>query len=176
MLSIISIHALLAESDQISRSGVKGSTISIHALLAESDRDLAEWIAFFPISIHALLAESDILPQHSADYNYHFYPRSPCGERRGRFFFILSPKSISIHALLAESDGCLKLLATLIPISIHALLAESDALDISFKREARISIHALLAESDPAGIADSAIQGDFYPRSPCGERQKCLCS
>ena len=32
-----------------------------------------------------------------------FYPRSPCGERRGGVFFG-TPGHISIHALLAESD------------------------------------------------------------------------
>ena len=35
----------------------------------------------------------------------------------------------------------------------------------------KISIHALLAESDP-GKVSSVLPGlDFYPRSPCGERQ-----
>ena len=35
-----------------------------------------------------------------------------------------------------------------------------------------ISIHALLAESDGCRIEhDAAVAYDFYPRSPCGERQ-----
>ena len=34
--------------------------ISIHALLAESDATLHNILELFPISIHALLAESDI--------------------------------------------------------------------------------------------------------------------
>ena len=34
-----------------------------------------------------------------------------------------------------------------------------------------ISIHALLAESDRAQILEVSNQYDFYPRSPCGERQ-----
>ena len=80
--------------------------ISIHALLAESDRpeihqSQAVSHHFYPrspcgerlggnvrkvnrdsISIHALLAESD---HHRLEYRnlgQHFYPRSPCGERR----------------------------------------------------------------------------------------------
>ena len=79
--------------------------ISIHALLAESD-DCNTHIEnlLIIISIHALLAESD---HHLSDYLYldrHFYPRSPCGERhgpmrKGQVYYI-----ISIHALLAESD------------------------------------------------------------------------
>ena len=37
-------------------------------------------------------------------------------------------------------------------------------------RLAVISIHALLAESDLFQAIDLFFQGDFYPRSPCGER------
>ena len=102
----ISIHALLAESDQIApasptREGRFLSTlslrratdtavrsaqnfqISIHALLAESDYigKRNEEIKQF-ISIHALLAESD-RHLHACLHHYgrDFYPRSPCGER-----------------------------------------------------------------------------------------------
>ena len=35
----------------------------------------------------------------------HFYPRSPCGERRDVIAVMTEAQSISIHALLAESDG-----------------------------------------------------------------------
>ena len=35
-----------------------------------------------------------------------------------------------------------------------------------------ISIHALLAESDLTSVVNSTGTTDFYPRSPCGERQK----
>ena len=37
--------------------------------------------------------------------------------------------------------------------------------------QVRISIHALLAESDCQGQAGFAGYRNFYPRSPCGERQ-----
>ena len=125
--------------------------ISIHALLAESD-GMTEFIgALFDISIHALLAESDSLYMDSVppasrflstlslrratrgacrarpQSRPHFYPRSPCGERPCRKrrqwfhhgnFYPRSPCGerhqgqkvqdqeghISIHALLAESD------------------------------------------------------------------------
>ena len=56
------------------------------------------------ISIHALLAESDgfaLLVNGGARY---FYPRSPCGERRGCGQYCIHVREISIHALLAESD------------------------------------------------------------------------
>ena len=60
---VISIHALLAESDVKQRNiPVLTSRISIHALLAESD--LTDDVSFGGkiISIHALLAESDVAP------------------------------------------------------------------------------------------------------------------
>ena len=80
---IISIHALLAESDVRARAAEGQRPISIHALLAESDaRKHRTRGAVYKISIHALLAESDYLSNNSRT--------------------ILRP--ISIHALLAESD------------------------------------------------------------------------
>ena len=57
---LISIHALLAESDRRLWEHSEPTTlISIHALLAESDKCSNLNIALFSISIHALLAESD---------------------------------------------------------------------------------------------------------------------
>ena len=105
--ALISIHALLAESDSLAVTTVEGgSDISIHALLAESDSQKhINRRSDHIISIHALLAESD--PQ--AIY--------PC-ETPPKFLSTLSlrratnsgtqadpAKSISIHALLAESDA-----------------------------------------------------------------------
>ena len=101
------------------------------------------------ISIHALLAESDHADGQQRGQQQHFYPRSPCGERRrgergfdggGEFLSTLSLRRatnstafvkvnfpISIHALLAESDRFFSIYVGLVfPISIHALLAESD--------------------------------------------------
>ena len=37
-----------------------------------------------------------------------------------------------------------------------------------------ISIHALLAESDVEEVSGDTWTRDFYPRSPCGERQDSL--
>ena len=58
----ISIHALLAESDQSLETGCGVSLISIHALLAESDLCKRYCRCIKSISIHALLAESDLIP------------------------------------------------------------------------------------------------------------------
>ena len=149
-------------------------------------------------------------------FHQHFYPRSPCGERRNekglaplvRYFYPRSPCGerptdacigsnpdfISIHALLAESDlqdsGRPSCIATFLStLSLRrATMSGTD-----FYRSAIISIHALLAESDwgprwtkcrhPRFLSTLSLRratsrchdyrphlGNFYPRSPCGER------
>ena len=78
--------------------------ISIHALLAESDyRDCVRGL-IWRISIHALLAESDAAVLGTVPDVAHFYPRSPCGERLTLIWDVIAVMTISIHALLAESD------------------------------------------------------------------------
>ena len=42
----------------------------------------------------------------------------------------------------------------------------------SYNAYLEISIHALLAESDSMRIDTGNSFGDFYPRSPCGERPR----
>ena len=146
---VISIHALLAESDDNVCPMFMFVTISIHALLAESDarRDSRQQPA--GISIHALLAESDYQRLSSDFRGGYFYPRSPCGERLSMETFYQVVSSISIHALLAESDGP----------------------ELGQLFGALISIHALLAESDPKSFRGRRCPANFYPRSPCGERR-----
>ena len=147
---IISIHALLAESDQeyiirnvealifLSTLSLRRATSGISAILTNLDdfyprspcgeRPLVTTHAdlYVCISIHALLAESDIHPPKVDT-------RTP----------------ISIHALLAESDRiAAQTVPAQTPISIHALLAESDFLLFRYRTTQKISIHALLAESD----------------------------
>ena len=101
--------------------------ISIHALLAESDQPATKQaqnlLNFYPrspcgerpginpdqsgktdISIHALLAESDGFYAGLLLANADFYPRSPCGERPAEGERVSYTYAISIHALLAESD------------------------------------------------------------------------
>ena len=193
---MISIHALLAESDfptvsslpraasflstlSLRRAtydlhGLKmGYCISIHALLAESDLKFTRLFYDLFISIHALLAESDVLEED----------------------FPVDSVTISIHALLAESDQAGIADVTQRLISIHALLAESDVGDTPPCCGCMISIHALLAESDcwcwePGTVTARFLSTlslrratrqcrvlifgdlDFYPRSPCGERRR----
>ena len=57
------------------------------------------------ISIHALLTESDIFLVAPGYKSFHFYPRSPYGERRANNRMAQQKQHISIHALLTESDN-----------------------------------------------------------------------
>ena len=105
-LNVISIHALLAESDLGRQSRRQDrSPISIHALLAESDqlygRVLEPALEF--LSTLSLRRATFRTPRRSK-WGTHFYPRSPCGERRLLQNGFLDVAAISIHALLAESD------------------------------------------------------------------------
>ena len=171
--NVISIHALLAESDFEKPENVITTKISIHALLAESDVTVLGIQHRVGISIHALLAESDDTWMRGSRITYvisihallaesdhpvtvfirvikNFYPRSPCGERPFEKFEGVIAIKISIHALLAESDT-------------HTNKTNGGT--------HHISIHALLAESDPIKAYNIIKEKDFYPRSPCGERQ-----
>ena len=101
---LISIHALLAESDDKRCKLGRDNRISIHALLAESDPSKTRRLTNLMISIHALLAESDARNTRDCVTLPNFYPRSPCGERHDYKGIQHPPVCISIHALLAESD------------------------------------------------------------------------
>ena len=82
LLSAISIHALLAESDLIE---VELSLIHLLFLSTLSLRRATICrglgLEVEPISIHALLAESDSGLSEAREHMPYFYPRSPCGER-----------------------------------------------------------------------------------------------
>ena len=169
--------------------------ISIHALLAESDRHCADTLWFRRhISIHALLAESDQAVPAATPRAGHFYPRSPCGERRHwqtgqsrtrQFLSTLSLRRatvgdtppccgcmISIHALLAESDLTFTFTLILLSvISIHALLAESDFKANVHRAKSRLFLSTLsLRRATILCVLPVVQHTDFYPRSPCGER------
>ena len=168
----ISIHALLAESDEQAPYIVWETQISIHALLAESDGAIGqlqcilgnfyprspcgERLPIVPIELTTLVFLSTLSLRRATGSNQtiisktnNFYPRSPCGER------------LSERVPLAESTA----------ISIHALLAESDRAASFQHRSHQISIHALLAESDRSHRRNDRGPIHFYPRSPCGERR-----
>ena len=172
--TVISIHALLAESDFMFSvvfylENIFLSTLSLRRATTcgggwneqpryfyprspcgERRQAQSLKVAALSISIHALLAESD---RHLLEYPYlgqHFYPRSPCGERLWGNVRQVDRVSISIHALLAESDHSR---------TVH-LAADAIFLSTLSLRRATGSVR---------GISSKTVY--FYPRSPCGERR-----
>ena len=171
--SVISIHALLAESDGILVfCGPQGSgnfyprspcgerpeiflDLTYHQnFYPRSPCGERPWargsrVTYVEISIHALLAESDHTKRHITALPFqflstlslrratwkkslpmfstrHFYPRSPCGERRHFISAVVSYNIFLSTLSLRRATGCLMALNRLLRISIHALLAESD--------------------------------------------------
>ena len=100
------------------------------------------------ISIHALLAESDRRPGQTAKANKDFYPRSPCGERRpGATSPTRSPRFLSTLSLRRATN------------------VEHRKNQIS-----QFLSTLSLRRATPASSIIKTLSGDFYPRSPCGER------
>ena len=99
--------------------------------------------------------------------------------RRATFVAIAAAHfyGISIHALLAESDGGSGPGGAALEISIHALLAESDGRRGLPVRIGRLFLSTLsLRRATVPGEFSGRPQENFYPRSPCGERQAIFVS
>ena len=103
---------------------------------------------------------------------FHFYPRSPCGERRLCWcsgcrppchFYPRSPcGERHCHAAGGGKD-----------YDFYPRSPCGERLNAPIRKfcKSRISIHALLAESDAAMGKPTFEIAYFYPRSPCGERR-----
>ena len=167
-LSTLSLRRATSSIKEVSKYVV----ISIHALLAESDAQTAKNTSiaghFYPRSP---CGERLVGAISQLQCIHDFYPRSPCGERPivnnivfvpGQFLSTLSlRRATSAHPETRQHDA----------ISIHALLAESDLTSVVSSAgtmdfyprspcgerlklfperfcDPLISIHALLAESD----------------------------
>ena len=147
--SIISIHALLAESDGTASPGPPDRTISIHALLAESDDHCTHlfncFTNFYPRSP---CGERHVSTKGSYHTMANFYPRSPCGERLCRPAFAPAAHNFYPRSPCGERPT---------PSSLYSF---SDVFlsTLSLRR----------ATSLIDGRRDNDI--NFYPRSPCGER------
>ena len=122
--------------------------VSIHALLAECD-DLADINTFLErVSIHALLAECDVLHPPLLSDARSFNPRTPCGVRRQP-----PDNKETIESFNPRTPCGVRLFETPLRLSIagfqstHSLRSAT-----SHQRNARpmrpVSIHALLAECD----------------------------
>ena len=102
---------------------------------------------------------------------FHFYPRSPCGERLYRPAKPAPPRDFYPRSPCGErrlhnagQDG-------LCHISIHALLAESDSSSPSGSGRLWVFLSTLSlrrATKQRSKIRRPLLY--FYPRSPCGER------
>ena len=195
-ITAISIHALLAESDRerepaLSQSSAFLSTLSLRRATSGTDfyRSAIEFLSTLSlrrattrqccavgpvtISIHALLAESDAgHPAHGCR-RVHFYPRSPCGERRymsrddrhvSLFLSTLSLRRATEMPMYGTGDY-----EHFYPRSPCGERLHYDNYNLHCTE---ISIHALLAESDSGPLIFSVQPRNFYPRSPCGERRR----
>ena len=174
---MISIHALLAESDSIPLCSKPPKLISIHALLAESDDCMEPGQAGPSISIHALLAESDG-PRCKGPWAC-FRFLSTLSLRRATALKTIKAlfDTISIHALLAESDAGPDRQRAGPGISIHALLAESDLVFTARQAAIGVFLSTLSLRRATASILHKILADwDFYPRSPCGERLLAYCT
>ena len=126
--------------------------------------------------------------------NIYFYPRSPYGERPSRTENEGPSFCISIHALLTESDllnrrfravhnaflstlslrratFCLTLEDHKTQISIHALLTESDNVLAPNRPKEKFLSTLSLRRATISGLRHKWASFYFYPRSPYGERQ-----
>ena len=193
----ISIHALLAESDDVSVVEYKKakeflSTLSLRRATIASDFQHAKPAGF--LSTLSLRRATRSLRQLQPALR-HFYPRSPCGERHARRASRQQPAGISIHALLAESDSKPKDLKSrrmvfLSTLSLRRATGKSHKhagsklvflSTLSLRRATFNPLKAFIiltflstlslrrATINPASQIN--LPGYFYPRSPCGERQ-----
>ena len=190
-LSTLSLRRATDQFD-VAMSGVD---ISIHALLAESDCSSDSFNVYFSIiSIHALLAESDVVavvvilstgkflstlslrratgnPARRPIGRRHFYPRSPCGERRCQADKICKPVVISIHALLAESDRPLSALYSVNRYFYpRSPCGERQTVFVSTTGFSLFLSTLSLRRATCCRLGHTWPSAYFYPRSPCGER------
>ena len=175
----ISIHALLAESD---RAATPVSAPPFRFLSTLSLRRATCWCWGCPPPCQNFYPRSPC-GERPADVAcgywhklHHFYPRSPCGERlreptafrtpHHRFLSTLSLRRAT--AATPVSAPPFRFLSTLSLRRATTVVKENTA-------AITISIHALLAESDSIHFVHLRNKIYFYPRSPCGERQRRFC-
>ena len=168
---MISIHALLAESDRIpGPAGQHGLDFYPRSPCGERPSPPTAVICQFDFYPRSPCGER---PTKSGTFgrSLYFYPRSPCGERHWPrvmvsptlYFYPRSPCGerhsavynshckvlISIHALLAESDRKYLFLEAVSMVFLSTLSLRRATCQLMVRSFiSRISIHALLAESD----------------------------
>ena len=191
---IISIHAPREGSDQSGSGRTRGLHRFLSTLPARGATGRLKHLDVVQvISIHAPREGSDLHRHQQRLPKQHFYPRSPRGERQRQHHRTDRIRDISIHAPREGSDFQTRAHTRQSSISIHAPREGSDlsqkVLHLDLARflstlPARgatlvqsVTYNSLLFLSTlPARGATlgahrlSAGLGDFYPRSPRGER------
>ena len=125
------------------------------------------------ISIHALLAESDDDLEPSTTRRFTFLSTLSLRRATVHYDNYNLHCVISIHALLAESDQLAARDESIMFVFLSTLsLRRATVHYDNYNLHCVISIHALLAESDKPTLLTRFCLGNFYPRSPCGERRK----
>ena len=192
---LISIHALLAESDNqpgISHKHTEQflSTLSLRrATIPLDDGSLFE-VFLSTLSLRRATKHSFAkctcniyfyprspcgerpTPGHPNKSVTNFYPRSPCGERReSQPLFARPTKDFYPRSPCGERRPR-QIIIVVIDRFLSTLSLRRATFQKSKKdRQNSISIHALLAESDNHAKLNIRQIQNFYPRSPCGERR-----
>ena len=171
----ISIHALLAESDfsfpSLSRAAKSFlSTLS----LRRATHCTHLFNCFTRISIHALLAESDCTVELVIRGDNHFYPRSPCGERRFALYvcvaFTQFLSTLSLRRATRQNRRRQPHFGDFYP---RSPCGERPAMPQPLRQRRNFYPRSPCGErrwSKPWRTA----RRYFYPRSPCGERRFAL--
>ena len=170
-LGDISIHAPREGSDKRQEPAVLLAVISIHAPREGSDGRCR--VSFFFVEFLSTLPARGATARcrRAPPILPNFYPRSPRGERPKNERLDRTALWISIHAPREGSDPMADAIRLTAEISIHAPREGSDSHQMHpVFVVGIISIHAPREGSDVHDLYAFAFQGDFYPRSPRGER------
>ena len=162
----------LRRATVIQWEGMKSLSISIHALLAESDNVRSNGDNRSRISIHALLAESDARNTSIAGRITAFLSTLSLRRATGYEQYYIRAREISIHALLAESDAM-----QIVIIVVDALFLSTLSLRRATPSERHANSQQeflstlSLRRATTIGFISLHFINYFYPRSPCGERR-----
>ena len=170
--SIISIHALLAESDKRAEHHASSQQefLSTLSLRRATWRHWPNWCVVVDFYPRSPCGERHLRPDIQTGRR-HFYPRSPCGERLPHGGSTGTSKVISIHALLAESDTDATFKALLDDTFLSTLsLRRATTLADGFTPYAEFLSTLSLRRATVRRQHLTPGPWHFYPRSPCGER------
>ena len=168
---VISIHALLAESD------LKWCTCLLLISLFLSTLSLRRATNARPdtrqpdaISIHALLAESDFLSIFRPVLAFYFYPRSPCGERRKKSPLMCSMRHFYPRSPCGERHDTPSISTPKPDFYPRSPCGERPPIREIIQWEGIFLSTLSLRRATNDSRRWTYQRDDFYPRSPCGER------